>query len=334
MKKVLMILCVALLGGAAMYAQEIAVVSSDGETNVYQTLDEAITSASPGCVIYLPGGGFRIKDDTKITNRVTIIGVGHKVNENNVEGSTMVSGNLHFDNGSDGSSVMGIYLSGSVKIGVGTEDVTNILLRYCNISSLNIAKSSCTGTYVNQCYIRSTSDCNGAPVTVTNSIFHSWCNTSGSTFDHNVVTSYYLYQYGAYIKYYHAFRDVSNSTISNNILLDPGNDLHSGSNCQIFNNMLTRKWGNNCILVSTSMANALVNIGPGVSTESDFHLSGEDGKNAATDGTDVGIYGGPNGALNFNDDTYPPIPRIISKEISDQTGVTGLLKIRIAVKAK
>lgn len=120
-----------------------------------------------------------------------------------------------------------------------------------------------------------------------------------------------------------------------NILLDPGSSgssIHSGSNCQVYNNMLTRNWGENCIVVS-SMNDALVDSSHGVSTASNFQLAGEDGKNAASDGTDVGIYGGPNGDANFCEDAFPPIPRIISKKIDEQTDGAGKLTMKISVKA-
>ena len=62
MKKSLL-LVVALLTTFAVKAQQIAVVSSDGNTTLYQDLNEAITDASSGSVIYLPGGGFQLKDE-------------------------------------------------------------------------------------------------------------------------------------------------------------------------------------------------------------------------------------------------------------------------------
>ena len=67
MKKIIFSLCVALLMTIAGKAQQISVVSSGGSTTLYNTLQEAIEGASDGSVIYLPGGGFPISDEVKIT---------------------------------------------------------------------------------------------------------------------------------------------------------------------------------------------------------------------------------------------------------------------------
>lgn len=322
MKKLFSLFFVALLGSAALFAQQISVVAPNGETTMYQTLDEAITSASDGSVVYLPGGGFSVS--VTVDKRLTIIGVTHKVGADVADSNTIINGGLTFEEGSDGSAVMGAYVSGNINVGAN-----NILIKYANFNSLVLLENQYTGTIVNQCYLRNMSDCKGAPVTVTNSIFHSWYNTSGSTFDHNVVTSNHLYQYGAYgDKLYRAFRDVSNSTISNNILLNPGANIHSGSNCQVYNNMISANWGSDCIQVA-SMDDILVDISQGVSPASDFHLKGEDGVGAASDGTDVGIYGG----TGFSDGALPPVPHIVSKEVAEQTDASGKLKIKLTVKA-
>jgi hypothetical protein len=62
-----------------------------------------------------------------------------------------------------------------------------------------------------------------------------------------------------------------------------------------------------------------------------YHLkTNSPGKNAATDGTDVGIYGG----TGFSDAALPPIPRIVSKSISEQSDENGNLKVNVRVKSQ
>ena len=102
------------MGISMMMAQQIAVVSKTGTTTVCQTLKEAIEGATPGSVIYLPGGGFQIGDTVKIETKLSIVGIGYKGNSENVDGNTVISGNLFFDGGSSGSSVMGCFISGNV----------------------------------------------------------------------------------------------------------------------------------------------------------------------------------------------------------------------------
>jgi hypothetical protein len=106
MKKVFLSLIVAMVATISMSAQQIAVVKGD-VTKVYTTLKDAIEGAEDGSVVYLPGGGFPIADDIKITKKLTIIGISHTASSDNVDGRTAISGNLFFDEGSSGSALMG-----------------------------------------------------------------------------------------------------------------------------------------------------------------------------------------------------------------------------------
>ena len=321
MKKSLIILA-ALLATIAVKAQQIAVVSASGSTSLYQDLNEAITGASSGSVIYLPGGGFQLKDETKITKPLTIMGVSHRVDADNADGSTIIGGNIWFNEGSDGSSVMGVYVSGDVNIGEDAP-VSNILVRTCNINSVQVKKSDCKGITINQCYVRNSSYFCSCNPTITNCVLYNLRDINGGTIDHNVVTSNHYYN----SSWQYAFFNVSNAIITNNILIDP-RDVLRGENCLVSNNMLGRDWGDGCVKVD-DWAEVLGDISKGVSTASDFQLKGKDGKGEATDGTDIGIYGG----TGFNDEAVAPIPRIVSKVVPEQTDAQGKLKITVTVKA-
>ena len=85
MKKIIFTLFLAIMATTGLYAQQISVVSSGGTTSLYRTLQEAIEGAEPGSVIYLPGGGFPISDDVKITKKLTIIGIGHYIKSGNID---------------------------------------------------------------------------------------------------------------------------------------------------------------------------------------------------------------------------------------------------------
>jgi hypothetical protein len=87
-------------------------------------------------------------------------------------------------------------------------------------------------------------------------------------------------------------------------------------------------FGDNCIVVADWGAEI---EGPnnGVNYTSNFALkASSQGKNAGTDGTDIGIYGG----TGFNDSQLPPGPRIVRKVIADQTDENGNLRVQIEVK--
>ena len=68
----------------------------------------------------------------------------------------------------------------------------------------------------------------------------------------------------------------------------------------------------------------------GVSILSDYRLKGSWGKGKATDGTDIGIYGG----TGFKDEALAPIPRIVSKKVDESTDGSGKLQIEVTVKAQ
>ena len=214
MKRIIFSLFFAVMAAMTVNAQQIAVVSG-GVTTLCQTLKEALNASKNGSVIYLPAGGFQIGTDS-INRKVTIIGVGHKAASNNADGNTVISGELCFNQGSSGSAVMGCYISGDVKIGYDGNSVNNIVVKYCNLNSIQVNNNQCTGTIVNQNYIRNASVFRGAPGLFTNNVAHSINDLDGGKLLNNIVTS------GQY-NYYEGTRPFifcDNCTIANNILLN------------------------------------------------------------------------------------------------------------------
>lgn len=336
MKKIIFSLCVALLMTISSSAQQISVVSPNGTTTLYRTLQESIENASDGSVIYLPGGGFQISDEVKITNKkLTIIGIGHYVDSGNADGITTISGNLFFNEGSSGSAVIGCYITGNVYIGEGGASVTDVLIRQCNLNSVQVTNSSCVDTEVNQNYIRSTSSFNGANGKITNNIMHSLNGVVGGVISNNILTSKYSYSYyyGATgrINYQYCAIGASNSSLSNNILIDFRgggwyDKPHDGSDCQVTDNMLNGDWGESSINIGdVDWNNVFTNFNGGaISPASDFHFT-DDYKQYENQ---VGIYGG----TGFNKQVTS-VPYIIYKDVPTETDAQGMLKVKIRVKA-
>lgn len=329
MKKLFSTIMVVLVATVASYAQTIAVVSSSGSTTMHQTLAEAISEAESGSVIYLPGGGFQLSDDTKITKKLTIMGVSHRTDTDNAEGATVIAGNIFFDEGSDGSALMGVFVSGTVHVGTGGKAVTNFLMRYCNVNALIAHNSGCSGMVINQCYLRNRSTFDNANPTIENCIVNHLGLISGGTINHNIVRHRtYYYETCSMFSIY-------NSIITNNIFLDwwgvYGNDNNTISN-NCFGNS---EWGEESILIGEGKEwkDVFKNPDPGVTISADYHLISSIGKNAGSDGKHIGIYLDDN-STGFDDHALAPIPRIISKEISEQTDADGKLNIKITVKAK
>ena len=305
-------------------AQQIAVVTKGGATSVHQTLQDAIEEADPGSTIYLPGGGFQISDDVKITKKVSIIGIGHKAVSENVEGNTVIIGNLNFNEGSSNSVVMGCYISGDVKIGYDEKSVNNILIQYCNLNSAQVQNNTCSGTVIQQNYIRNACCFNLASVNITNNIMHSAALISGGVISNNILTD----SAPGYATYA-GLSTVNNATISNNVFIRRWNH-HEGIDCVAINNMGNGDgygFGDGFIdLGRVDWNNVFANFNNGaIDPASDFHFKGD-----YLQYSDCGIYGGTE---PFSESSLPPVPYIVSQEIDEQTDASGKLNIKIRVKA-
>lgn len=342
MKKIFLLTALAvLLGVATATAQQISVVTESGETTIYQTFQAAIEGASDGSVIYLPGGGFTISDDVKITKRLTIIGIGHRSDNDNVDGTTTITGNLWFNQGSSGSGVLGCYITGNVNIGEGDASVNNVLVKYCNLNSVQVLNNTCMSTYINQNYIRNTCILNGASGIITNNVMHSIRNVNGGQIVNNQLQGEFFHHsesigpwYASHVASYYYCIEAYNTTIFNNVItMRPrsGNnyDYHSilyGNDNQVNANMALGDFGDNPINIgSTDWNDVFKNWNGGaINPMSDFHF-----KDEYQQYSDVGIYGG----TGFNDKQMAPIPFIVAKSIGEQTDAAGKLRIRVKVKA-
>ena len=314
----------------AVHAQQITVVTQYGITSLFTDLNLAIQSAQAGSAIYLSGGGFQVNDTTKITKKLTIIGIGHRPDNDNADGNTNVSGNFFFNGGSDGSAVMGLWLSGNVNVGTADAAVNNFLLRYCNVNSVQVGNSNCQGVLVNQNYLRNMSSGGNSPVLFSNNILFSIYYLNGGVINHNVIRERIGDSTSGWGK--SAQGEVINCEIKNNICFYT--DYWWTTNCTFDSNMAlpgVGGVGDNSIAVGNDWENVFEGNYSGVNPNDNYALkAGAPGKNAATDGTDVGIYGG----AGFSDTALPPGPRIVSKKIAEQTDANGNLPVEITVSVQ
>lgn len=323
MKKVFLSMFVAMMATVAIQAQQIAVVSSDGTTTIHRTLADAIGKATANSVIYLPGGGFPISDEVKIDKKLTIIGIGHKVKGDNVDGYTTISGNLFFNAGSDGSAVLGCFITGTLNVG-NDGQVNDVLVRYCNLYQINVRKSSCVGVEVNQNYIRYTSWFNGASVDFTNNIAHSIYNLNNGDVSCNIFTSR-TSSSGSTSGY--TLDAVNSSKITNNVFLNNSNILPTWNmeNCETLNNMSKGTWGDDPIKIDAEWSEVFVN-NAGITPMSDYNFTEAYAKYTRK----CGIYAG---STPFSDGQLPPVPYIVAKQIPEQTDAEGKLNIKVRVRA-
>ncbi len=234
MKKIILSLFLAIMATTGLDAQQISVVSTDGSTSLYRTFPEAIKGAAPGSVVYLPGGGFSIADSVKITKKLTIIGIGHYTKNGNVDGVTTITGNLYFNQGSDGSGLIGCFVTGKVFIGENGQ-VNDMMVKWCSISSgISVLNSNCQGTVISQNYLRCYNNSDivvnlrGSEATIKNNIIRFGASNSdascisglgaGEICNNILYNSYYYGRAGAPYYGAYTFAGITTAIVRGNIL--------------------------------------------------------------------------------------------------------------------
>ena len=319
MKKKLFIVFAALVWTVALVAQNISVVTADGGTSLFHTLDEAIAfvNENAGCVVYLPGGGFPVSDNSKITQKVTVIGIGHYINnEGNEDGRTIIEGNLWLNEGSSGSAIMACYITGNVNIGQNDAEVNDVTIKFCNFKSVQVYSSKCKEMVVNQCFVREGSSFNQSQnVTISNNVIRDVTNVGSGIIKNNVVTDN---GYGT------TFTGVNNCVILGNVIC--GRIVIGGGGSTDQNYAVGRSYGDNPVIIDATADDVFENYNNWqVSPSSDFHF-----KDAYKEyESQVGIYAG----TGFNDKQLAPVPYIVAKQVASETDASGKLNIKIRVKA-
>lgn len=339
----LLLLFTAVCSGVS--AQQITVITKEGTASAYLDLNLAIQKAASGSTLYLPGSDLHINDSVKITKPINIVGVGHTIKGvDYINSPTKINGTISFQAGSAGSSLQGVYLTGNINIGTAEQSVDNILIRFCNINSVQVANWECKGILLNQNYIRGNSNGGGSATHFTNCVASGIQNLNNGLVKNCIVFSWSTsFQSSCWqspvTKYAYYFANIKNSVIQNNIHLfrQNGCDCFGGDMCHesikdcegsiISNNItLGNPFGDNVIQVKSD--SLFVDNSKGISPDSDFHLVASSlAKNAGTDGKDCGIYGG-SGFSN-----YPLLgrPRIANTKIADKTDENGKLHIEVEV---
>ncbi|MBR6130206.1 MAG: hypothetical protein IKQ07_11360 [Bacteroidaceae bacterium] len=344
MTKKLFIVCAALVWTVALVAQNIAVVSPEGETSLFKSFTEAVDSAQAGSVIYLPGGTFSVRmtgyNNFKITKKLTIIGIGHNTKRSdNPDGQTIIDGDLSFHTGSDGSALMGCYVNGSLYIGIenslyynGTlTEVNDILIRYNNISEGVFIIGSNSGTIINQNYMGrycgefnlSSGTASSKSVIVTNNIIKKGVGgIRDSFFSDNVILSYIASSDNPNNK---GMIGCYRTSITNNIIFCGVENI---SECEFSGNMMAEDYDEDNINVGGEgfdWSSVFKKFDSNNPLNSDFHFKG----NYTQYNGQVGIYAGD----GFSDKQLAPVPYIVAKHVDEQTDAQGKLSIKVRVKA-
>ena len=342
-KRLLSLVVLLIVSSYNLKAQNlIAVQHSGSNTAFYTSLDDAVTNAQNGDTIYLPGGAFAVNGDALTINKeLHILGVGYNTDSTFATGVTKINARITFVSGANNSTINGIYLNGVIWCGTDSynEDVDNIIISRCHINQ--------------SIYISRLSNNWSLTENIIDGTINGYSSSSGGIsaqsnyFSNNIINSA-IYNFGSNNQFlnniiknnaYYSLNNVTGCVFENNIWLN--SNLVNYSSC-IFNNNLcigsinitVDCLGSNNIMGQASSLIFINNIsgGFGFLYSDNYQLqSTSPGKNAGTDGTDIGIYGG---AFPWKEGSVPHNPHIINKTIGSTTNSNGALPVKITVGAQ
>jgi hypothetical protein len=338
-------------------AQNVIAVQHGGTNTFYTTLDSAIAMANSGDNVYIPGGNLYYLSGTILVNKpLNIFGVGYNLDSNIATLNTNLTTSPYTFEilpGSSGGSITGISApSYTFKI---HDSVSNYSISRClfgnitlnatsNFPSSNITiietivsqlTGSCSATtspeniFVSKCFI---GNYGGYVAIASDNPNYQW----QGLFCSNCVLygkSYWFYGGSNLLNY------IFNSTFQNCVIMDNNGNQNIGGGNNIFRNCLFNKPSDyaapstfNCIFNQDIDSTFVNRIGDGFDIHGDYHLKlNSPGRNAGTDGLDVGIYGT---ASPFKIGGLPYNPHIMLQSINSSTNQQGDLPVNITVEVQ
>lgn len=353
MKKQILFLAAAIVAAASVAQTSHTVSNNPANPAQFTEIQEAINAASDGDTIYVAGSATAY-GNLRVDKRLVIIGDGHTpnggANDNTTVGRIDITSDAD-DAGGSGSVIVGFLITGDVQ-GDNDSNISDVVLERNRFNNVNFNIAIETGTASgwiirnNIFYLNESDDfqCNDGTqrfilleesedILFTNNIISTttsdpsnyYCSAIGSFSVSNVFINNVFFKV--------RFRINNSSNISNNILIDClasestnntlANNLHEGSFFSGATNTLIGNLSDDALFVAE--ANDLWGY------DDDLNLqSASIGKNAGTDGTDVGIYGG-----NFPMVFEPSNPEITQLLINTvQVPVGGELEFTIQAEGR
>lgn len=324
-------------------AQNLITVQNGSKVQFYTSLDSAYVHSADGDTIYVPGGSYDVSKIT-IRKQLFIFGVGYNPDSTKATNFSYLTGTLTIDPG-----IKGGLLTGFALCRINLDAVSNYTLTRCNVGTIIFTPSGGSSLSSDNIFIENVIGyLDGGESTnnlFQNNIVGLFGNfSSNNMFNHNIVLGSYSTCGGGGSGSPEG--NVSSSTIENNIII--GTISNDTRNCTINNNLFVNSNGssngsfyltngnigsNNYIIgLGSLFVKYPANNSTAYNYSDDFHLmSNSPGKNAATDGSDIGIYGGQ---FSWQDGAIPINPHIQKNIVSTNTDAKGNLKVNITVEAQ
>ncbi|NVN97081.1 hypothetical protein HXX01_02500 [Candidatus Nomurabacteria bacterium] len=307
----------------------------NGSIQTFQTtLDQAINNATDGDTIFIPGGIFTITNPY-LNKRIHIFGVGHNPDSTIETNPTIINSTIYLQQEASSGSLSGVKISGWINAyGV---NLTNYCIHRCYFNGLSLSSSSSNNLFSENIIdgVVSGGGCQ-------NNFFYNNIITGGITsfynnniFRNNIIKS--VPSLACNELWGFSVSDLTGCIIENNIF----NGSICVWNCIVKNNLLvnsTLAYAQGCIILNNILNIDMYNVFINYSLNNPFnyaynyHLQSTcPGRNAGTDGTDMGIYGG---MFPWKDGSLPPNPHIQTKIIGQTTDDAGNLNVNIKVAAQ
>lgn len=335
LKNSILIICLLAISGTVT-AQLRFIVQNGDSAKVYGTFGAAFAATQQGDTLYLPGGTFNMGNIT-INKKLTMIGAGHHPTYSQATGRTEITGSIALITGSDTSRFSGFYLSGNINFGTSktNSNITNIEISRCNVNTIKLYYSDYYGSspslaeqlLISENIIRGEIVGGDAQnVLIEKNILHNI-----QDFNNNVLISNNV----VLIPNSLMFQEITSCTIQNNVFIHTGTYLfYNNSANTVKNNLFVNTYsGGTDNIDQQPLESIFVNYtGGAFSYDFDFHLQETSpGKNAGSDGTDIGIYGT---VMPWKDGGVPFNPHITIEDIATKTDTEGKLNVKVTVEAQ
>ena len=338
MKKIIALALISLLFLVAnqAIAQNLIAVQNGNTPKFYVQVDDALTNALDGDTIYIPGGIWPITKT--IAKRLHLVGVGHHPDSTKVTFPTTLNGNITLGTGASNGSLTGLYLSGNITCTPISAVLNYYLVSRCRFVNIILGPACINFNFMENIFFSiscssatycsffnnvisgtvNVGDANG--LVLKNNIFlYNYYSSSGS---YNLNGKYLIFENNIILDTStdHMFTVLSNSIFKNNLFVSSPTFPRSTNN------------GSNNI-VNQAQSSIFVNqTGNSFNYAHDYHLkAGSPGKNAGTDGTDIGIYGG---FYPWKEGSLPAFPHYQMIEVAPKTDASGNLNVKIKVAAQ